>query len=575
MTVHDLREATDDEVEHAIDMVIEEKDPRAEWDNEEMRMALSRLADGSSYSEVMEDVDGTSQGTVNTQVEYASEHLPEDDGGSAYEVDDEPPAPGESASSEFVDPAERAASKFRGFLEEMQDKVGLKDEFIESVVYDVQTSTGALPDPGKLGDRIDMGQSGVSNGQQIRWVCNHYREWLNRYAETVSPSVAAQTTPPSMNGSRQQPNQQSGWHSPGDSRQQHGGPSGPQGGQMGGQPQDPRMMQVMEMQKEMLEQMKQMNQSSPSNPASDLRSQVQQFAEMKEALDALEGSDEDNKLARAVQKELRDLRSQVGQNQGQQVQADNPVQSVLLQAAQEGDRDVAEIAELVDKLGNENDPKVVEKKLEKDMKEQELQHKRERTEKTMKAVQEIIGSVANEVSSAIQQREAAQQQAGQQQDIQRQVSQMSADGRGATGAGMAAGSPGSSTPTREDGGSSMTVTDGEGEEENNTVSCPNCGHEQESRDDSPGFECVECDYSVDVCPECASTVEIQPPDKHDQYECPECQFPATPELAEDGEISCSECDWEGDVEESPGQVVQCRGCGLVSAIRRGVMEGGA
>lgn len=186
----------------AVNKIVENKHPSAEWDGEEMRKALVEKEEGATYDEACEGRD-FDKGSLQHQMERVREK------------EKEIVAQREEGSGLFEDPIEEAKSEFRSFFDEMNKKynMGVNDVTVQMMVDEIDDSR-QLPRPPYVSQFLETTSSGVANAGDLRYITRRYRQWLERYREEMSGSGQAMPSGgvggPSIGGGNQQPQGQQG-----------------------------------------------------------------------------------------------------------------------------------------------------------------------------------------------------------------------------------------------------------------------------------------------------------------------------------------------------------------------------
>lgn len=211
----------------AVQKVIDNKDEKAEWEDDQMRSALLELERGATQPEVVENRDIT-QGTISKRYSELKEYK------SQLEE--------EFSASEglFTDPVERASSELVEFFEELNEEYsfGIK-EIAMKMISDEVKQRRELPTPMNVGQFLDKANSGISNGQELDWIVRRYDNWYKQKQQQLqnNPDYAGGSTggvPIGGGGSQYGQSQMGG------GGQSYGGSSGMSGTGQGQSPQMPQ-----------------------------------------------------------------------------------------------------------------------------------------------------------------------------------------------------------------------------------------------------------------------------------------------------------------------------------------------
>lgn len=157
----------------AIENVIANKDPQAEWEDDQMRAALLEVAKGGKQEEAVADRD-IPQGTLSrvydrVQDEYdrlAIEH--------------------ESDAGLFRDPVEEVIEQFEQFFQGLNDEfdMGINDTTVRMMVKEIENME-QLPAPLYLERFLNQSASGVSRDSEINWIKRQYTQWLDKVRQEL------------------------------------------------------------------------------------------------------------------------------------------------------------------------------------------------------------------------------------------------------------------------------------------------------------------------------------------------------------------------------------------------------
>lgn len=150
----------------AVDGHIEDKDQRAEWDDDEMRAALLEARKGDTLQEAVEGRDLT-DGQVSNAMDHVEERF------------EQLTARRNSGSGLFNDPLEDAVESFRDFFDTLNAKyeMGVSDVAVQMMVDEIRDA-GQLPRPGYVHNFLDSANSGVSNSNDLNYIRRRYDQWL-------------------------------------------------------------------------------------------------------------------------------------------------------------------------------------------------------------------------------------------------------------------------------------------------------------------------------------------------------------------------------------------------------------
>jgi hypothetical protein len=217
----------------AMDEVIEGRDPKAEWDPDEMRAAMLDTARGANQEDAVEGRD-LSQATLSKRWN------------DVKEVREELAAKREDPETLFRDPVKEATDAFGDFMDSLNDKYGfgVKPSVIKMMKDEIR-DTGQVPQPQYVDQFLRQMNSGVKGGT-VDYITRRYRSWLTNQNFDQQPAsdqgnvgyggvqVGGQSNQPPGMGSGNQVGQQQTQTGGGGGRQQQ-----PQG-QRGQQPHQPR-----------------------------------------------------------------------------------------------------------------------------------------------------------------------------------------------------------------------------------------------------------------------------------------------------------------------------------------------
>lgn len=398
---------------------------------------------------------GHSDKTVRKYVnEWKEEREPEE----AVEEEGGFLEPGDSGGQFGKNPAVQASEDFEEFLRELDDEMGFgfKDRFVRMKVLEVKRS-GELPNPGTLANDLSQYPSGVSNNSEIEWIANLYAQWIGQRSQesSESPAVSAPGVP--VQGQQQGGGKPGNQHGSGIPVQQQANQySGPQQqwngqGAQGGPPQGQQGQMAM-----MMEMMEQMNQNQQSQEVEELKREIrelkeqqnggggnrslsdelQELAEAKQTMEAIAGGGDDGaqteEIVQHFQQQLQQLQQQISQSDSSGgpdlTQLDEGAAVLSLLAQQGADPDT--LATLAEKVGNvDSEPEVAKKKVEKQMKEMELEQQGEKWEAIMEGLSEAASNVGGLLSLAPEggeqeptggsREQQGQKQAQEQRELQR------------------------------------------------------------------------------------------------------------------------------------------------------------
>ena len=153
----------------AVDAVIEDKDQRAEWQDDEMRGALIDVQKGKTMEEAAEGRD-LSAGAISRANTHVRDKLEELEAASS------------SGESLFNDPVGDAIEGFEEFFSRMEDKYGIEvnNIAIQLMVDEIQDN-GQLPTARSFQGFLSSINSGI-NDDKIWLLTRRYESWLNNYS---------------------------------------------------------------------------------------------------------------------------------------------------------------------------------------------------------------------------------------------------------------------------------------------------------------------------------------------------------------------------------------------------------
>jgi hypothetical protein len=160
---------------NAVDEVIENKDTRATWQDDEMRGALLAVQKGETMENAAEgrDLSAGAISRANTRVEDKLEELR---------------TAADSGESLFNDPVGDAIEGFEDFFVRMEDKYGIEvNNIAVQLMVDEIQDNGQLPTARSFQGFLSSINSGI-NDDKIWLLTRRYESWLNSYSGSNSSS---------------------------------------------------------------------------------------------------------------------------------------------------------------------------------------------------------------------------------------------------------------------------------------------------------------------------------------------------------------------------------------------------
>lgn len=160
---------------NAIDEVIENKDTRATWQDDEMRSALLAVQKGETMENAADgrDLSAGAISRANTRVEDRLEDLR---------------TAADSGESLFNDPVGDAIEGFEDFFDRMEDKYGIEvNNIAVQLMIDEIQDNGQLPTARSFQGFLSSINSGI-NDDKIWLLTRRYESWLNSYSGSNSSS---------------------------------------------------------------------------------------------------------------------------------------------------------------------------------------------------------------------------------------------------------------------------------------------------------------------------------------------------------------------------------------------------
>lgn len=504
--------------------------------------------DKPSYLAVSKEVD-VHRDTVKRYVEKEygdSEDLPDDVGSS----------PGLENSDEddekvFKQPGERMAEDFIQYFEKLNEDggFGIKEKAIKMMAGEVKTHN-QLPSPSDVSAFLESADSGVSNSQELMWISRQYGAWVQQYRTKHAHAQPGGGMGMGGGGMMGGQGQSAFGQGQGQGGMMGGAPGQPMmGGAAGGNPNQAMMMIIQQMQQQMQELRQDLNQSSGEDSGDMLEEKTQEFLEAK--IDQLIDADSTAEQE-AVVKELRSLRSEMQQSpERHSAQLGDDWRSDLITLAQQGEIDMQEAKDILQEVGEiETDPRVLEKKHEKEIKEMELKQKTERDEKIGGMLENLVEKGSEAFADRIVNGGA---ETGQEQaDAGQQAGADAADDTAPTDAPAERSQP---TQAR----SPIDMSDGSG-------TCPHC--HSEITMGQGGATCPECEWGISQCDLCTHPIEVPPIGEANYASCVECDNELERPSDADEAVECDECGWAGTAEDLPNELVYCDNCNSYRPIMR-------
>lgn len=502
-------------------------------------------ADDPSYNGISDEV-GVHRDTVKRYV-YERIKSDEEDPPEAGHVAALGPTPEEEGSL-FTEPGADLAEDFEQFFTRLNDEhsIGIKSKAITMMASEIRNAQ-QLPMPSNVVSFLESTASGVNNAAEINWIGRQYDIWRQRYLETQTmgegSGLAGQGSQGLMGGQGQRGQQAQPSVMGGQAQPQQQPPN------QGFNPAMQMMFQQLQQQMEKMEQRLEQQQHGQSEDVLERKTQEFLEAKLEQLIEADTTEEQD-----AVIQELRALRAEMqdgGPGGGPPQEGD--WRDKVLAATQSGNMDVQQAKELAEMFGgNEDDPRVLEKKYEKEIKEKELEHETGRAER----IADTIEMAADRVGEGIGR-------------------QLTGGGSGETGT--------ESTPTADGGtqahpprqeeaqpAESPATADQEPSVAAEPSVCPHCDTQMQAV--YGGEFCPNCEYGIGQCDLCGFPIEVPPEGEAEFGRCGECENLLERPADSSKAVECDRCEWSGPGSELRGEATRCGNddCGEIRPIKRAV-----
>lgn len=529
-----------------------------ELGEDDIEEILDEFAECDTLTEVEDELDYH----YNTIRKYVKEAYEEgDDRASHYgkmEQEEEPEewegaGPGESpfGKEDEVDLERDYAGLSPGeFIEEFFEdfEVGVKKKWVRIQARRADRRD-MIPTKDSLKKDILRMKSGINQSAHVEadYIAEEYwaeaQEYLNmtgRQADQVSMSGRHQGQQQQGYG-QGQPMQQGGqgFVSPGMGQQQ--------------QPQMDPQMQMMQM---MMEQMKEMNKElqkvrqQPERTRDDVDTlgRLKELREEKEILEDLSGGDEQleqvqRQIQQLQQQAIEDNAAQAPMARGGDTSLEDRLLDLAMNSPDVSPREVIDVIE--ERQAAMQDPEILDKELERDIREMELEQKQERYERFGDLAETIASRVGEGIGAQIT-NGGGDAEPSADDDQHEEI--------------VADGNP-QAESTLDGGELPQTAQPMTQEQE-----CKHCGAIMEVGPNAA--HCPECEYGIGPCDLCHFPVEIPPAGEAEFSRCGECENVLPVPDDPDDEVECDECGWEGEGDELRGEVLECGNCNSFRPIQR-------
>lgn len=540
--------------------------------------------------------------------------------------------PASSPYSDDDDRKHRLASDYSNmspgeFIESFFDdfEVGVKTRFVK-IVSRRADRRGALPKKERMENDLKEMSSGLGNTGDIEYVVDEYWAEAQEYLQQtdVGTSWAGQPqggqaggpqsddgdwVTPGGGGATEQPQQGGQWVQLPNGQMQYGtwtqGPNGeqvfqpmqpPAQGQgppmgQGRQPMGGQSSELADALETIAEQQQRIEQrlqrvEDGGREEGDTLSEIERMVEMQSRLEELAGQDDSGdleELATVFQSEIGRLRSEINDTSSASPSVDGP-EGILARVATRENVDPDQIAALADAIGHDADPEVAQKRIEKEMKEMELQNSAERMESLVEGLERVADTATESLVGAM-------------------LDDSGGDGSGGGGGGGGGGSqsppPSGGQTANQPAGQQQPPAGQNGHQPQGQPTapapgqadisdmaaaggnrpleeweCPECGSEEEVDPSSNANECSDCGFSIAPCPDCAHPVEIPPEGEPSHVECPDCLSAVGVGGGLDGEVECPACATEFEAAEANNEKAVCGNCGADQIVYRSTVTSG-
>lgn len=282
----------------------------------------------------------------------------------------------------------------------------------------------------------------------------------------------------------------------------------------------------------------------------------------KEILEELSGGDE--RLGQ-IEEQMMRLQQQIQQGaaagDGSSPPTSGTFEDRLLHlASREESVSMREVLDYLDDRSEaEEHPDVLEKKYEKQMKEAELEHQSERTDRFADTIENFADRIGEGIG-----RQLVGDDTDQSQQQPAQSEPAAANGGMNAAMGQAPDPPDAQAPQAA---ADMAAA---GAAEEQADECPHCGTQMQLT--VGGEYCPECQYGIGQCDLCNFPIEIPPIGEANYARCGTCENIVEVPEEPDGLIECSQCGWEGHGEDLRGELTECGKCGEYRPVKRAVDE---
>lgn len=283
-----------------------------------------------------------------------------------------------------------------------------------------------------------------------------------------------------------------------------------------------------------------------------------ELREQKELINELSGTDEQVERIEQQISSLESRLAQDAQSEGVPMAGGSGdfEEQLLLLAATRDDIDLNRVIDALEKVdGAHKPPEILRLEREMDIKEAEIEHEQERTEKLGQLAETLMEKLGEGFARKITEGNdtALATTESSEGDTDDEVSTdapealtHATDGAGPEhpGQGHAAAVPAAAK----------------------SPGCPHCGAEMTRGTNSA--VCPECEHGIAPCDLCTSPVEIPPIGEAEHARCAECENVLAVPDDGDGEVECPDCGWAGDTDALRGEFLTCDSCGSLRPIQR-------
>lgn len=519
-------------------------------DEEEIEEILDTFEDCETIAEADEKLDHH-YNTINKYVSRAYEegdsrveHYGEaDEPGEDHKWDGA--GPGESPfgpDDEFEDEREYVGLSPGDFIEEFFDdfEVGIKKKWVRIQARRADRRN-MIPSKEALKQDILRMKSGIAQGALVEaeYIAEEYWAEAQEYCRQTGRDVDRTAA----SGNTTQPGQL-GVGFGGGVGQQHEGFTGQPAGSQPQPGMDPQA-QMFQMMMQQMQQMQQEVQKLRSQPPQasrevDTLSRLQELEQEKEILERLSGGDEH--LER-VEAQIQQLQQQQMQSQAEHQPAmpsgDASFEDRLLDlAVNDPSVDAKEIIEVLEeRMEKSQDPALVEKQFEKEIKEMELKQQSERMERIGGLAENVMHSLGQGFAARLAEPSGDDDEAVEETSGEEALADESAP---ADGFDPATQPPQPATPAVR------------------KMPCEHCEGEMTVAGNQAA--CPDCEAGVSPCDICSHPVDIPPVGEAEYSRCGQCENVLEVPDDPSDEVECDECEWEGKGDQLRGELLQCEGC---------------